>query len=146
MEPMALGHGIGFRCHVPDGPLPFQSDGKKVRQILLNLVTNAIKFTPQGKVSVSLAKMGDDLIFQTSDTGTGIAREHQEKIFEAFWQVENSPTRAAGGTGLGLSVSRRLARLLGGDITVESEMNHGSTFTLRIPTAPQISPATSNSL
>lgn len=146
MEPIALGHGIGFRCHVPDGPLPFQSDGKKIRQILLNLATNAIKFTPKGEVSVSLAKIGDDLIFQTSDTGNGIAREHQEKIFEAFWQVENSPTRATGGTGLGLSVSRRLARLLGGDITVESEMNHGSTFTLRIPTAPQRSPASLNSL
>jgi len=70
------------------------------------------------------------------DTGVGIRPEHLEKIFEPFWQVDPTQRSASGGTGLGLSVVRRLARLLGGEVTVESEPGHGSTFTVRLPSAP----------
>lgn len=133
MEPIALNNGIEFDCHAPSVPVQTRTDARKVRQILVNLVTNAIKFTPTGKVTVSMEKVGDDIVYRTTDTGPGIAPEHQEKIFEAFWRVENSATRATGGTGLGLSVSRRLARLLGGDLNVQSELGRGSTFILRVP-------------
>ncbi|HUR92611.1 MAG TPA: MHYT domain-containing protein [Gemmatimonadaceae bacterium] len=133
MEPLALNNGIEFHCHRPNGAIPMQTDSRKVRQILVNLVSNAIKFAPRGEVTVSMEKVGDDIIYRTTDTGAGIAPEHHEKIFEAFWRVENTATRATGGTGLGLSLSRRLAQLLGGDLAVQSEIGRGSTFTLRVP-------------
>ena len=133
MEPIALQKGVDLRSQGPDVRLTLDSDARKIRQILLNLVTNAIKFTDNGSVRVFLEKEGDDIIYRVSDTGSGIAPEHLDKIFDAFWQVESSATREAGGTGLGLSVSRRLARLLGGDLTVSSELGAGSTFCLRLP-------------
>jgi signal transduction histidine kinase len=136
MEPLALKKGIAFRCQRPATPLRLESDARKIRQILLNLVTNAIKFTDHGDVELRLLKQGDDVIYEVSDTGIGIAPEHQEKVFEAFWRVENTATRATGGTGLGLSVSRRLARFLGGDLTVRSRLHHGSTFSLCLPAVP----------
>ena len=133
MEPIALQKGVEFNCESPNVSLIVESDARKIRQVLINLVTNAIKFTEEGTVELSLEKEGNDLLFKVSDTGPGIAPEHQDKIFEAFWQAESSATRGAGGTGLGLSVSQRLARLLGGDLTVKSEVDRGSIFTFRLP-------------
>lgn len=134
MEPIAQQKGVEFSCEAPEVALIVASDARKIRQVLINLVTNAIKFTEEGSVELSVAQQGDQIIYRVSDTGPGIAAEHHEKIFEAFWQAESSATRGAGGTGLGLSVSRRLARLLGGDLTVESELERGSTFVFCLPT------------
>jgi signal transduction histidine kinase len=133
MEPLALAKAIHLDVHTPPESQPMQSDPRKIRQILINLVGNAIKFTDAGEVCLALEEGGDDAIFRVSDTGPGIAAEDVDRIFEPFWQVEAGATRKAGGTGLGLSVTRRLARLLGGEVTVESTPGEGSTFTVRLP-------------
>lgn len=115
--------------------LSLQTDVLKMRQILVNLLNNAVKFTDQGKVTLSASAEGADVAFRVSDTGIGIPSAHLERVFEPFWQVEQAASRRVGGTGLGLSVTRRLARLLGGDVTVESIPGEGSTFTVRLPRA-----------
>ncbi|HYW09598.1 MAG TPA: PAS domain-containing protein [Longimicrobium sp.] len=134
-EPLALTKGIGFETHAPEAPGTIVTDHRKVRQILLNLLGNAVKFTDAGRVALTLEVIGDEAYFRVDDSGSGIAAEHLERIFDPFWQVEVGPTRRAGGTGLGLSVTRRLARLIGGEVEVVSRVGQGSTFTLRLPRA-----------
>ncbi len=112
-----------------------RTDRQKVKQIVLNLLSNALKFTHDGGVRISAGydarrKMLDIAV---ADTGIGIAPENHEKVFEDFRQVDNSPTRAYGGTGLGLSICRRLAKMLGGSISLDSALGKGSTFTLHLP-------------
>jgi signal transduction histidine kinase/DNA-binding response OmpR family regulator len=110
------------------------SDQDKVRQIVLNLLSNAAKFTHEGKILLSASREGDThLRISVSDTGIGISPEALPRIFKEFQQADNTTTRQYGGTGLGLTISRNLAHLLGGDLTVESEPGKGSTFTLIIP-------------
>ena len=111
----------------------FTTDADRVRQILVNLLSNALKFTPNGSVTVSAERVERNVRFSVTDTGVGIARDHMEKVFEAFWQADQSDTRRYNGTGLGLAVSRRLARQLGGGLRVESELGQGSTFILELP-------------
>jgi len=112
------------------------TDRQKVKQILLNLLSNALKFTHHGAVTISARRdKGDRTVhLSVTDTGIGIAPADQEKIFEDFRQLDNSPTRAYGGTGLGLSICRRLAQMLDGRISVQSQMGKGSTFMLTLPT------------
>ncbi|MEX2570968.1 MAG: PAS domain-containing protein [Gemmatimonadota bacterium] len=133
MEPLALEKAIRFSCQAPSEEIAMESDARKIRQILINLLGNAVKFTEEGEVSLDVAEVGSDVVFRVEDTGAGIAPEHLEQVFEPFWQVQGGTTRSSGGTGLGLSVTRRFARLLGGDVTLESEPGKGSTFTVRIP-------------
>ncbi len=114
------------------------SDATKLRQILLNLLGNAAKFTQGGEIRLILRReddpeLGPRLRISVADTGIGIAPEHLTRLFQAFFQVDESPTRQYGGTGLGLAISRRLARLLGGDIVVDSAPGRGSTFTVDLP-------------
>lgn len=117
----------------PDLDLIF-SDQDKIRQIVLNLLSNAAKFTPEGYILVSASREGEDqLRIDVKDTGIGISPEAMLRIFKEFQQADNSTTRQYGGTGLGLSISRNLARLLGGDISVVSEPGKGSTFSLVVP-------------
>src|SRR5438874_428983 len=119
-----------------DGDLPaVESDRQKVKQIALNLLTNAIKFTPYGAVHVRAAydAQREEVAIAVQDTGIGIAEKDQQKIFEDFRQADDSVTRQYGGAGLGLSICRRLANMLGGTLTVESNVGAGSTFTLRVP-------------
>ena len=107
-----------------------------MKQILLNLLSNALKFTHQGGVTISARRhpVERTVVLSVTDTGIGIAPIDQEKIFEDFRQLDNSPTRAYGGTGLGLSICRRLAQMLDGGITVQSTVGKGSAFTLTLPT------------
>ncbi len=110
------------------------SDQDKIRQIILNLLSNAAKFTHEGKIILSVQRDGEtNLKICVTDTGIGISAEALPHIFKVFQQADASITREYGGTGLGLTISRNLARLLGGDLTVESELGHGSTFTLKLP-------------
>jgi len=112
-----------------------QSDRQKVKQIVVNLLSNALKFTHQGSIEVAVALNRAERVaaISVTDTGIGIAREHHERIFEDFRQVDDSPSRQYGGTGLGLAICRRLANALGGRITLRSDIGEGSTFTLTIP-------------
>jgi PAS domain S-box-containing protein len=109
------------------------SDQDKIRQIILNLLSNAAKFTHEGKITLSVNQVGENLHIAVSDTGIGISAEALPHIFKEFEQADTTTTRKYGGTGLGLTISRNLVRLLGGDLTVESEFRNGSTFTLVIP-------------
>jgi signal transduction histidine kinase len=109
------------------------SDQDKIRQIVLNLLSNAAKFTHEGRIRLSADRAGENVRIAVADTGIGISAEALPRIFTEFQQADSSTTRQYGGTGLGLSISRNLARLLGGNITVESEVGQGSTFTLSIP-------------
>lgn len=110
------------------------SDQDKLRQIVLNLLSNAAKFTHDGRILISARPQGQDqLRIDVEDTGIGISQEAMPRIFKEFQQADNSTTRQYGGSGLGLSISRNLARLLGGDITVVSEVGKGSTFTVTLP-------------
>ncbi|HBG75005.1 MAG: hypothetical protein A2X25_07110 [Chloroflexi bacterium GWB2_49_20] len=110
------------------------SDQDKIRQIILNLLSNAAKFTPAGKILLATQRDGEaNLRISVTDTGIGISDEALPRIFKEFQQADTSTTRQYGGTGLGLSISRNLARLLGGDLNVESELGKGSTFSLLIP-------------
>ena len=113
---------------------PLSSDESKIAQILRNFVSNALKFTEHGEVRVSVHSGGEDTVsFAVSDTGIGIPAEHLERVFEEFSQIENPLQSRVKGTGLGLPLSRRLARLLGGEVTLRSEPGRGSTFTLIVP-------------
>ena len=115
------------------GRLPrIRSDRPKVKQIVPNLVTNAIKFTPRGSVTLgaTFSARNGRCSISVEDTGIGIAEEDRDRIFEDFRQVDSSLARTHGGAGLGLTISRRLARMLGGEITVKSTPAQGSVFTL----------------
>jgi signal transduction histidine kinase len=115
-----------------------RSDRQKVKQIVLNLLSNALKFTPSGSVTMSASydQRQRQVAIAVKDTGVGIPLEDQAKVFEDFRQLDSSPARGYGGTGLGLSICRRLAHILGGTIELESSAAKGSTFTLRLPAKP----------
>ena len=135
VEPQARAKGLRFELRLPDPQLTMDTDAGKLRQALVNLMVNAVKFTDQGAVRVRAASAhdGDEVLFEVEDTGIGIAPEHLTRVFDAFWQVDQAPTRRIGGTGLGLHVTRRLVRLLGGDVSVRSTPGAGSCFTIRLP-------------
>ena len=111
----------------------FHSDRLRLEQILRNLISNALKFTHKGTVTIQVSSSEKEVTFRVRDTGIGIPLEKQKIIFDAFQQADGSTKRKYGGTGLGLSISKELAKLLGGDLSVESVENQGSTFTLRLP-------------
>ena len=134
-EPLAAEKGLTLRVVPPPDGCEVWADPTKLRQILLNLLTNAIKFTDSGSVVLESGKCEEAVEIVVRDTGIGIAPADHDRVFDTFWQVEQKSTRRVGGTGLGLSVSRRLARLMNGELTVASTLGEGSTFTLRLPTA-----------
>jgi GAF domain-containing protein/CheY-like chemotaxis protein len=139
LEPLAQKNAnrLEVRCAPDVGVI--RADLTKLRQALFNLLSNACKFTERGVVTVDVAREtatadGDDsIVFAVRDTGIGIAPEQMARLFEEFGQADASTTRRYGGTGLGLALSRRLCRMMGGDITVASEPGRGSTFTIRLP-------------
>jgi signal transduction histidine kinase len=133
VEPVATAKGLTFTIDPPHDSVTFTSDAAKVRQVLVNLLSNAIKFTDEGGIQLVSRAGNGRVVFEVTDTGIGIAPEHQEQVFETFWQVDQTVTRKAGGAGLGLSVSRRLARTLGGDLTLESAIGKGSRFRFWLP-------------
>jgi signal transduction histidine kinase len=118
------------------GQVPtLRSDRQKVKQVVLNLLSNALKFTPAGSVTMTASydPKAKQVAIAVKDTGVGIPAEDQAKVFEDFRQLDSSPARGYGGTGLGLSICRRLANILGGSIELDSTPGKGSTFILRLP-------------
>src|SRR5829696_9097078 len=137
LQPLATKNNNELQIHCPDTVGSMRADLTKVRQAVFNLLSNACKFTKEGIVRLDVAResaAGEDWItFAVSDTGIGMTGEQMGKLFQEFSQADASTTRDYGGTGLGLALSRRLCRMMGGDITVESEIGEGSTFTIRLP-------------
>lgn len=140
MMALAASHkGLKLICKgLDDIPCRLYGDCNRIRQVLINIINNAIKFTPKGSVTILLSHSytGEseiELCIQCIDTGIGIAPENMKKIFENFQQVDSRKNRNVEGTGLGLSISKRLVELMHGTIQVESEYGHGTTFTIRIP-------------
>ncbi|MGQ0584347.1 MAG: ATP-binding protein [Reyranella sp.] len=132
-ESLARTKGIALGSAVAPGLPTGTGDARRLTQVLLNLVGNAIKFTDQGSVEVRGAQAGDRFELSVVDTGLGIAPADQARVFEEFQQVDNTSTRKKGGTGLGLSISRKIVELHGGRISVESEVGKGSIFKVSIP-------------
>jgi two-component system, cell cycle sensor histidine kinase PleC len=126
---------LAVTVDLPKDLAPITSDRQKVKQILLNLLSNSLKFTHHGGITIEARRSAKEraVTLSVSDTGIGIASADQDRIFEDFRQLDNSPTRAYGGTGLGLSICRRLAQMLDGRISLQSEVGTGSTFTLTLP-------------
>jgi signal transduction histidine kinase len=132
MQPMAAEKGLRLVAS-GDDERHLRSDRRKVKQILLNLIGNAVKFTESGSVTLHVARDEDgDWDFEVRDTGPGIAEEDQPRVFEAFRQLDSSSVAKTRGAGLGLSLSRTYAEMLGGSLTLESKLGAGSTFTLTL--------------
>ena len=136
VAPLAQAQQLSLTADPIAPTLALRTDGSKLRQMIINLVANAVKFTEKGSIIVRAYPSDADIVFEVQDTGIGIAPENLEHIFEAFWQVEQSRTRKAGGSGLGLSTTRQLAKALGGDVSVKSEQHVGSTFRIVLPKEP----------
>ncbi len=133
LKPTAVNRGLEFRIFIPPAlPDIIQTDSIRIRQCLVNLVSNAIKFTHAGHVHIKVSVERDFLRFDVEDTGIGIAADQLDGIFEAFSQADGRTTSQYGGSGLGLTITRQLARMLGGDITVSSQIGQGSIFSLTI--------------
>ena len=137
LRPLAERKGLAFELAMPEGPLTLRSDRRALSQILINLLNNAIKFTEEGEVRLEVSQNSDGgsglTRFRVIDTGIGIDASEQQRLFGQFEQSRTAAAAAQGGTGLGLYISRNLASLLGGELTLESGPGAGSTFTLELP-------------
>jgi signal transduction histidine kinase len=136
VRPLAEEKGMRIRVEAPAEQVRLHTDPGKLRQILVNLLANAVKFSAQGDIvlRIEVVDAGEHVVFEVSDSGTGIAAEYHERIFEPFWRSESTATRRQEGTGLGLSVARQLARLLGGDLRLAASVpGQGSTFVVSLP-------------
>ncbi|MBE9563113.1 MAG: response regulator, partial [Proteobacteria bacterium] len=145
-KPIANDKGVKFNFKIADNiPATLVTDGQRIKQIINNLLSNAFKFTSTGEVklvvkypneipvNIDKLELGKTIAISVTDSGIGIPENKQQSVFEAFQQADGSTSRSYGGTGLGLSISRQLSRLLGGELTLESEPEKGSTFTLYLP-------------
>jgi len=138
---------LRLRSEIPDYPIVLDTDRLKLRQVLVNVVTNAVKYSDAGEVLLVVRVAGSGaamrIVFEVTDSGRGIAVDDQQRVFEAFWQVHQSLARPSDGTGLGLSVARRLARLLGGDVVIgQSHLGRGTTFVAWVPVRATGEPVT----
>jgi signal transduction histidine kinase len=137
VKPAAMANGNALHIEASEDLGDAETDGFKLNQCLLNLLSNAAKFTKDGAIALRARRLNEDgadwLVFDVTDTGIGISPETQARLFRPFVQADASTTRAYGGTGLGLAITRRLAQMLGGDVTVKSTLGQGATFTLRVP-------------
>jgi signal transduction histidine kinase len=124
---------VALRVTEPESPTIMVSDRRKISKMLAALLSNAYKFTPAGEIRVSVEVDDGRAVYRVQDTGIGIAEEMRTLVFEEFRQVDGSSTRRYGGSGLGLSLAQRLARLLGGQIIVDSAVGEGSTFRVELP-------------
>jgi PAS domain S-box-containing protein len=136
MNPLAIGKNIELIYRKPDTERYLTSDEDKIKHILQNLISNAIKFTDEGHVEISISRIGESYLIKVSDTGIGMEESNLESIFDEFRQADSTTTRRYGGTGLGLAIVKKYVELLGGNVLVKSQVGKGSTFTVEIPIAP----------
>lgn len=132
--------GLTFDLSLDDGPDWIVGDSTRLRQIVFNLLSNAVKFTQAGGIRLTTHVAGDRWVLSVEDSGIGIAPAKHEEIFEAFRQADAGTTRQYGGTGLGLAICRNLSRAMGGDVSVESEIDSGARFMLELPFQPAEAP------
>lgn len=132
-RPLAVKKGLELTCAIPPAVEMITGDSRRFEQILLNLISNAVKFTERGSVKIACEPEGDNVTIRVADTGIGIRTEDLETIFQAFRQIDSGMTRKYEGTGLGLSISKRLVELMGGKIRVTSVWGSGSTFSFSLP-------------
>jgi signal transduction histidine kinase len=152
IAPQARRKRLHITSQIPEGLPALFGDRDKIRQVVLNLLSNSVKFTPEGGAIMLSATLGalktrtsfggppDAVLLTIRDTGIGVPAEHAERIFDPFFQVDNSSTREYGGTGLGLSIVKRFVEAHGGVVWLDSEVGKGSAFTITLPIAP--TPAT----
>jgi signal transduction histidine kinase len=134
LRPLAEEKGLDFRAVVDDSlPEVMYGDAKRIAQCLLNLAGNALKFTKQGSVTIRAAREGDFIRYSVSDTGIGIPEDQLDALFTEFKQLNATITREFGGSGLGLSITKKFVEMHGGRIWVQSRLNEGSTFHFTIP-------------
>jgi signal transduction histidine kinase len=133
VESLAAGKKLALKAMVPIDLPPGRGDERRLTQVLMNLVGNAIKFTDAGHVSIEARETDGSFLVAVSDTGPGISAADQQRIFEEFQQVDSSSTRKKGGSGLGLAISKRIVELHGGRLWVESAPGQGSTFYFTVP-------------
>jgi signal transduction histidine kinase len=133
LRSLAVERGLEFDTRVPPEVPVAYGDAKRLRQCLMNLAGNALKFTPQGRVEIGVEQRGDELLYRVADTGIGIPKDELDKVFDEFRQGDAVVTGGFGGTGLGLSITRRFIEMHGGRIWVESELGEGSTFWFTVP-------------
>jgi len=133
---LARAKSLRYKCDLPPASVSVRTDPDKLRQIMINLVSNAVKFTPEGgRIRVSCSVNKESVAIHVKDSGVGIPKDKQETVFEPFVQLDSGLTRTTEGTGLGLPISRGLARGMGADVTLKSEIGTGSTFTITLPLA-----------
>jgi len=141
VRPLAARKALAYTVELEEGLPAVRTDETRLRQVLLNLLTNAVKFTDRGWVKLRVCSVpgANRVQMDVIDTGIGIEEAHLETIFDEFTQVDQSSTRAHGGAGLGLAISRRLIRVMGGSLTVKSALGKGSTFRVELPSVPPVS-------
>ena len=152
IRPQAEANGNTVQLQIADDAGTIRADSLKIRQALTNLLSNAAKFTKSGAIAVTVEREGEWILYRVADTGIGMSPEQQAKLFQPFTQADSSTTRQYGGTGLGLVITRRFCHLMGGEVTMKSELGQGTTFTMRLPVEMQevtredaaTSPASSN--
>jgi signal transduction histidine kinase len=132
-EALASSKGLKMTADIAPSLPMGRGDARRLSQVLLNLVGNAVKFTDDGEIAIGARAENGNFVLTVRDTGPGIAPEDQDKIFGEFQQVDNSNTRKKGGTGLGLAISKRMVEMQGGTISVDSELGHGATFRVTLP-------------
>jgi two-component system sensor histidine kinase/response regulator len=137
ITPLATQNANQLEINIASGPLPVNADPTRLKQCLLNLLSNACKFTNQGRVSLSIDQQqtssGEALVFQVADTGIGLSQDQIARLFQPFTQADASTTRKFGGTGLGLAITKKLCEAMGGEVAVESTLRVGSVFRIQIP-------------
>src|SRR5205807_8223684 len=132
-EPLAADKKLAFKLELAPELPPGRGDGRRLTQVLINLVGNAIKFTDEGEVAIRVEANNGSFHVSVRDTGPGISAADQSKLFQEFQQADNSITRKKGGTGLGLAISKRIIEMHGGRIWIDSTVGQGSTFSFTVP-------------
>jgi hypothetical protein len=136
VTPLADKKGLDLRVNISENTGAISSDQRRLEQVILNLITNAVKFTEKGHAAIACRNENDHYLLSVSDTGIGMKQEELPHIFQPFHQIDTGLARKIEGTGLGLSICKKILDMMGGTITVESQWQQGSTFTVRIPRQP----------